>query len=156
MPRPITTEQFWQKMSAGGPDDCWEWQGCRHHQTGYGTIRWGRRTAMAHRVAFEIHSGKPIPGGLKVLHRCDNRPCCNPNHLFLGTQHENVLDMVAKGRNPNYVGERNPRAKLSEIDVIAIRAGGYDHLSNRAVSKLFGVTDVLVGLIRRKKIWTHI
>lgn len=156
MPKKLTIGQFWGKLSYGGPDDCREWLGCRHHQTGYGTIHWRGKTVAAHRLAYELHHKRKIPRGLKVLHRCDNRACCNPDHLFLGTQAENVRDMVSKGRNPNYVGERNPRAKLTANDVIAIRAGGYDHLSNRAVGKLLGVSDTLISMIRLSKIWTHI
>jgi hypothetical protein len=79
--------------NSGGPAACWPWTGsCTRH--GYGKLS---ATEVAHRVAWELTNG-PIPSGLCVLHRCDNPPCCNPAHLFLGTRSDNVADMVAKGR----------------------------------------------------------
>jgi len=91
---------------------CHEWQGSRNSK-GYGTLKFNTRTLAAHRVAWEIAHG-PIQGGLHVLHRCDNPPCCNPEHLYVGTNAENVGDREIRGRH----GKR----KLSDADVSAIRA----------------------------------
>lgn len=82
-----------------GPDKCWPWVGGSLNE-GYGCIRLGSshgRIVLAHRAAWAIANG-PIPDGLFVLHHCDNPPCCNPAHLFLGTHQDNMDDMVAKGR----------------------------------------------------------
>lgn len=82
-------------------DGCWEWPGQRT-SGGYGTLRKGGRdqsTAYSHRLSYTINIG-PIPEGMVVCHRCDNPPCCRPDHLFLGTQAENVADKIAKGRQP--------------------------------------------------------
>lgn len=92
---------------------CWEWQ-LGKDRVGYGRLKvqLGSRSEFrytsAHRYAWELFRG-PIPAGLNVLHRCDNRPCCNPAHLFLGTQKENIDDMHRKGRGPRGY-RRDPEA----------------------------------------------
>ena len=91
-------ERFWSKVAIGDPDECWEWQRSRRGG-GYGQFRIApdQSPQRASRVAWALASG-PVPDGLWVLHRCDNPPCCNPAHLFLGDRAANVADMVAKGR----------------------------------------------------------
>ena len=92
-------ERFWSKVNrVEDPDECWEWIPKARHKFGYGIFMdrpYG--TKKAHRVAWELTNGE-IPNGLMVLHTCDNPPCCNPNHLFLGTAQDNSLDMMSKGR----------------------------------------------------------
>jgi hypothetical protein len=93
-------ERLWSRVDIRGPNDCWEWKG-KCSAGGYGRIRiggGGSPESAASRVAWIITNGD-IPEGLFVCHRCDNPPCCNPAHLFLGTAQDNVADMVAKGRN---------------------------------------------------------
>jgi len=92
--------RFWAKVKRGLPDECWEWQGALHGK-GYGLF--SKRSATrsrahrAHRIAIELSTGRPIPEGLVVMHRCDNPPCCNPDHLWVGTQHQNVRDSYERG-----------------------------------------------------------
>lgn len=95
-PKPLA-DRFWAKVQKAGPDDCWPWLASRMPK-GYGKLGIASTTPkLAHRVSWELHYG-PIPEGLFVCHRCDNPPCVNPAHLFLGTCTDNLRDMVAKGR----------------------------------------------------------
>lgn len=100
-PKPISlSDGFWERVLVGSADDCWLWQGSVRNN-GYGQLQ--RRAICkiplkAHRVAWELTNGS-IPDGVYVLHRCDNRRCCNPSHLFLGTGLDNINDMVSKGRS---------------------------------------------------------
>jgi hypothetical protein len=97
----IAEQDFWDRVDVRGEDDCWLWLRGRQSQ-GYGAIgrkRAGKRIVFyAHRLAYEfVH--EPIPAGHDVCHRCDNPPCCNPAHLFVGTRSENMRDAVTKGRH---------------------------------------------------------
>jgi len=95
--------RLWGKVDVAGADDCWEWRAALTGK-GYGKIQWGRRYVNAHRVVYEHFHG-PIPKGLLVLHRCDNRVCVNPAHLFVGTAKDNADDMMRKGRGRGANGE---------------------------------------------------
>lgn len=86
---------LWGRVDkSGGPEACWPWTGARHK--GYGMIGIARKKHGTHRVAYALATGDP--GDLHVCHACDNPPCCNPAHLFLGTHQDNMRDLVAKGR----------------------------------------------------------
>lgn len=100
---------------------CWEWTGPKR-KTGYGVIGRNGKSALTHRVAYELARG-PVPAGMCVCHSCDNPACINPAHLWIGTQGDNRRDCAAKGRNskPDVSGERNPNAKLTREQVSEIR-----------------------------------
>jgi hypothetical protein len=113
-PRP----DFWSRVSVAAPDVCWPWIRYRT-KDGYGQFTLYGRLRYAHRFAWEVTNG-PVPEGMEVCHQCDNPPCCNPAHLFLGSQEDNVRDMIAKRRHrppqPSR-GERNVNAKLTAARV---------------------------------------
>ena len=100
-----TAERFWAKVNAVPPVGCWPWTGACNAD-GYGQMKVSGRVVGAHRIAYELQVG-PVPGGLSVLHSCDNPPCVRGAHLLLGTQTDNVRDMFAKGRANSATGDRN-------------------------------------------------
>jgi hypothetical protein len=97
--RPKKISGFWSKVKILSDNECWPWLR-RKDRKGYGQLFFTRDNEKAHRVAFQVTNG-PIPSGFCVLHHCDNPICCNPDHLFLGTQLDNIKDMAEKGRGRN-------------------------------------------------------
>jgi hypothetical protein len=143
-------DRFWSKVNKteGG---CWEWTAAKDG-SGYGLFRWQRRMVRVHRVSFELVHG-PIPEDLHVCHRCDNRGCVNPDHLFLGTHRDNMTDMSQKGRARTPLGEDNLQAKLTRVTVREVRqAEG----SQRQIAKRFGISQSQVSRIRGRRFWQHI
>jgi len=140
------------------PAACWEWDGSRNPATGYGQLSaWDdgkRKVYTAHRVSFQAFVGA-IPDGQQVLHTCDNRPCFNPAHLFLGTQLENMHDMIAKGRelHPGTFGSNHHATKITEADVVAIRASTE---TLQVLGRRYSMSQSALSAIRTGKTWTHI
>lgn len=122
---------------------------------GYGQFRLPgtRRNIRAHRLAYEMHKG-PIPDGLFVCHRCDNRLCVNPDHLFLGDAGDNLKDMASKGRH--LYGELNAQAKLTDRRVRAIHNAHASGLSMRKIATLLDIGPMTVSRIIRGERWRHI
>jgi hypothetical protein len=149
--RPLE-ERFWEKVAKAGADDCWLWKAGRN-QYGYGLIS----HRLAHRVSWEIAYGKPVPPGLVVCHGCDNPACVNPEHLWLGTQRDNLQDMFAKGRGKHVVPrdngrERNPMAKLTADDVGKIRSLA-GTMTQRKLGERFGVGQDQISRILSGERW---
>lgn len=116
-------ERFWEKVDVRGPDECWPWMAGLRQGYGRFTITHGKGV-QAHRVAYELTKG-PIPPGLDVLHDCDFPPCCNPSHLWPGTNLDNVRDSVAKGRRA--CGDRNGAHIHPQSRPYGERNGAYTH-----------------------------
>jgi hypothetical protein len=153
-------DRFWLKVEK--TSHCWEWTGYLNPR-GYGNFNCsaGRpsKTILSHRFSWIVTNG-PIPIGLGVLHRCDNPKCVNPSHLFLGTQKDNSLDMVQKGRHPlNKMGylptgkdhhHYQKGHKITREQAYQIRAM---QAPQKEIAALFGVDQSLVSMIRAGKIW---
>jgi len=136
------------KVRHGGNEECWLFTGSLDEH-GYGQIWNGYRLVKAHRAAYEIANG-PIPERMQACHRCDNPRCCNPSHLFLGTQKDNMQDAVAKKRHrtsfPLY-GSEHPSYKIYPTTRLAIRS---DVRSHRVIAAAFGISKTQVGRIKRE------
>jgi len=136
------TERFWEKVDRSG--DCWIWT-ASVMKNGYGCIRIDKKTTRAHRVAYELTKG-PIPEGLLLRHTCDNRRCVNPAHLVPGTFKDNVKDALDRGRHR--VGERDPKAKLSNLDVANIRVALAAGITGRSLARRYKVDETTISQIK--------
>lgn len=144
-------ERFWEKVDICGEDECWEWLAYRDRK-GYGKFRTGQTyMPTAHRISWMLCRGD-IPEGILVCHTCDNRGCMNPSHLFLGTNTDNLQDMVRKGRSTRgrvfHYGETHPMARLSdkEVDEILLlySSGDYTYMQ---LSTIYNVTFQHIGAL---------
>lgn len=153
--------RLWRQVDRRGPNECWPWRS-KSRVTGYGTIGRGGRDSgklLSHRAAWEVTHGPIAVGeghhGTVVLHTCDNRLCCNPAHLRLGTQADNVRDMDAKGRRVVVLrsGAEHHMTKINEDDVRAIRAST-EPLA--VIAERYGMTRAGIKTIRQRRTWKHV
>jgi len=149
-----TLIRFWSFVDERGPDDCWEWQG-HHIRKGYGqyTVREPLQM-LAHRVAWELHHKQEVPEGMCVCHTCDNPPCVNPAHLYLGTHTDNMRDRAERGRSAK--GSQNGNAKLTEDQVREIRQLRQAGWKYRQLAVRFGITPTTACQITHRTHWRHI
>jgi hypothetical protein len=143
-------ERFWENVDVKGEEDCWLWNGSKT-AAGYGVIYWSSDNTYAHRISIEL-DGRVIPARFHACHTCDNPPCVNPKHLFVGSPRDNMLDKVAKNRHT--YGETHPAAKLTDKEVEQIRGLFKDGVWQTDLAKTFNVhqshiSRIVYGLIRR-------
>ena len=136
------------EISASG---CWEWKK-RIHDGGYGVVSLNGRLEQAHRASWMVFVGE-IPQGMQVNHRCHNRSCINPEHLYIGTQTENMKDMKDAGRENRATGERNGNARLTKGMVLSIKLLLKEGKKSKEIASVFGVAPTTVSAIKNKKIW---
>ena len=162
MPAPQTPENFWsrvKKTDAG----CWEWQGSRN-STGYGTVAWGRVVYTAHRVAAWLSGLVDSPRAPRskedhgfVLHRCDNRLCCNPAHFFIGNYSANQRDAYRKGRRAPIKGHNHANSKLTPDQVREIRrVYASDVASQDTLAGRYGVSQRAISLVVRRETYKEV
>jgi hypothetical protein len=150
--------RFWKFVKNSSHNECWEWTGTQNH-SGYGLYTVGdgkrrRKTHSAHRYSWVLKFG-PVPDGLFVCHRCDNRSCVNPDHLFLGTAKDNMVDASDKMRMSH--GEHHHETTLTEEMVTALRAEyATTGKSTRDLAQEFGISPSSAWRIINRKTWKHI
>lgn len=135
---------------------CWLWTAA-HNPNGYGFMWSGSKREYSHRLSYTLFKG-PIPSGLNVLHKCDQPACVNPDHLSVGTQSENLRDMVRKGRNTKVAlkGSKNPKAKLTDADIAHIRGANKRPGYLYELAAIYGVSRSTICAIRNRRGWTHL
>lgn len=145
-------ERFWSKVRK--TRSCWIWIGGKHRQ-GYGVISVFGKDKLAHRISYLLHF-KKLPKNKMVCHHCDNTFCVRPDHLFLGTQIDNMRDMKRKGRNANVSGERNPNRILNLKDVSKIRMLLKKKIPYIVLAKKFGVSYGTINNIVSGNAWKNL
>lgn len=149
------SKRFLSKVDIRAPHECWPWTANRHRK-GYGLFKLERRNWKAHRVSWEMYEGQ-IPPGICVLHHCDNPPCVNPAHLFLGTHKLNAEDRDAKGRNRPCPGEKNGQAVLTADQVREIRTVYAARSKTQvALGRQFGLRQGSISNIVHRRSWAHL
>ena len=151
---PELIDRFNAKWKSDEATGCWVWFGATSGK-GYGEIKIPktRRQIPAHRLSYLIHRGS-IPSGKCVLHKCDNPPCCNPEHLFIGTKMDNSIDMAKKMRH--VYGERQPNHKLTDKEVMDIHKLMKLGVKQKEIAALFNVGEMCISRIKRGERWRHI
>ena len=153
-----TAESFWARVQGDRRqrNGCWEWQGACNN-TGYGTVKWDGKTYTAHRIAAWLSDlvadpARPTNSKEKahVLHKCDNRKCCNPTHFFIGSYSDNQLDAYAKKRRAQPKGEKHANAKLTNKQAAEIRRAYEVHgFTQKQLANKFNVSQRAISLLVR-------
>jgi HNH endonuclease len=142
------SDAFWSKVDRSGM--CWVWTAAKYFH-GYGSYVIKQKRYVAHRFSYALFNGE-IPYGLLVCHKCDNPPCVNPDHLFLGTYQDNHDDMTRKGRRVTHRGETHPSAKLTAAQVHEIRSR-YKQGNGTELGNEFGVKSSAISAIITGQSW---
>lgn len=146
-------EKFWSRVKK--TKSCWNWTAGKF-TGGYGCMPIPiKKSVCAHRFSWEIHNG-PIPKGFFVCHKCDNPSCVRPDHLFLGTPKDNMVDKAKKGRQYRPTGLLHHAAKINEVDVREIRRLRKEGISYQEIMKIYGLCKSAICNIANRKRWKHL
>jgi hypothetical protein len=148
--------RFWAKVDI--TPGCWEWTAFRKNNYGRIILPTGRKRGQvvyAHRLSWELRNG-PIPDGLFVCHKCDNPPCVNPDHLFLGSNDDNMADMHAKGRGVQPCGAEHGRALFTDEQVREIRARRASGEIARTIAQDFACSVATIRDLAKRRTWRHV
>ena len=147
--------RFWSKVDCKGEDECWLWIGCKNENSDgdYGRFSINYKMYLSHRISYFIHYNKD-PGSLLICHKCNNPPCINPKHLFLGNNSKNKKQSFSEGRS-SHKGILHPRAKLQESDIKEIR-NMKGKLNYRDVAKIFNISPKSIHNIWSGHSWSHL
>lgn len=140
-------EKFFSRVKKLSYSECWVWTGAISMQ-GYGLVTRDKKHTSSHRIAWELQYG-PIPDGMCVCHHCDNRKCCNPNHLFLGTNEDNMRDMYQKNRHAKYKERKLTNAQVGNI----VRQHTVEKISQRELASIYGVNRTTIARIIQGRIY---
>ena len=147
----LSAEERFNLQTKKEDGKCWEWLG--NHKRRYGSIWYGNKRMPAHKFSYFLHFGYMPKCKEYVCHKCDNTFCVNPDHLFLGNQKDNMLDMTRKGRHSNNKGEKNPNAKLSLEDVLEIKRLRKYGWTYRQLKNRFSIGNTQIGRIVKGFSW---
>jgi hypothetical protein len=150
-----TLAKFWSHVQIGRPQDCWPWLRGRDGK-GYGAFAYRGRVLIASRLAWAIEHGS-VPQDMQVLHTCDNPPCCNPRHHYLGSHESNVADRVARKRQTTHRGASNVRAKLTAEQVAELLDLYHVHdWLQRDLAERYGISQRTVSAIVRRESYREV
>ena len=150
-------KRFFSKVDK--TDTCWVWKASIRGNSGYGAFKINGKVKSAHRVSWEIYNEKKIPDGLLVCHKCNNRLCVNPEHLYVGTYVDNTRDAIRDGVRDHYkyvYGEKVGTAKLSEDNILEVVRLYEKGLSHKEIAKKLKVDRSTIGDVLRGRTWKHI
>lgn len=160
MSRRQTAESFWARVERK-PSGCWEWTGCVN-TGGYGNVVWDQKCYVTHRVAAWLSGLITNPSAplsskepTHVLHKCDNRRCCNPEHFFLGSFSDNMFDAYQKGRKKPAKGHKHANSKLTKAQVLAIRRRYARGEKQVPLAAEYGITQGAVSKLLLRKTYTE-
>jgi len=141
-----TIKKFWSKVNKNTDNGCWEWSGCKDRK-GYGEFRIFGDNYQAHRIAYMLANGG-IPSNISVCHKCDNPKCCNPDHLFAGTNRDNMIDLLLKGKKPD--------TKLNPQSVKSIREAFKNGVSRAELRQKYNISATCLNSLLRGEKWAYV